>query len=96
MIAFAFVSFLLVVACIVAYAIYHRNKVVKLKTVQLKNVKDEIVATLPKKDLIHVKYRDVHLFMDEKEFYKWTYSNRQQKGQLLKLAMKGKNLITGE
>ena len=96
LIAFIFIGFLLVVACIVAYAIYNRNKIVKIKEVELKNTKGEVIGTLPKKDLIHVKYRGMLLFMDEKEYSVWFHANRQQRNQLFKLAMKGKNLITRE
>ena len=96
MIAFIFVGFVLVVCLIVAYGIKNRNKQAKLKEIQLKNLKNEIIGNLPKKDLIHVKYRGMHLFMDEKEYSVWYHANRQQRNHLFKLAMKGKNLITGE
>ena len=80
-----------------AYAIHNHNKELKkIKDTEMSELEEKFYCSLPPEQWFYiVEYRGNWLKLDEQEIVYWM-QNRQIRNKLFKLAMKGKNLITGE
>lgn len=93
LVEFVFVLIVLIIAYCVAYQQLNKQFI---EDIELTDIEYQFYCSLPPEQWFYiVEYRGNWLKLDEQEIIVWN-NNRQLRNQLAKLAMGGKNLITGK